>query len=330
MFAFVWAIWASGRIALSRVMVRYGMTIANPAAVDVAIGLTPADAEGHYARAELYHYVGQSEPALNEFELAVSLRPRDYALWLELGMTRDELEDPAGALAALNESVRLAPYYSKPHWQRGNLLFRLGRYDEAFADLRSATANDPDLFPNFVDLAWGATRRDPQLTEQIMQPRSDSAHLALARFFATHGRPSEAVAHFKLVHHAPDQIRKELIQQLVATSAFKQAFELWVSANPQAGAGLKTAIYDGGFEGSLILDESGFGWRPAAAEQALKLSQDSNQPHSGSRSLHVEFNGNSNPATQIVAQLLLVEPGVNYKLDFAARVQDIVTGGHRS
>jgi tetratricopeptide (TPR) repeat protein len=254
------------------------------------------------------------------------LRPHDYYLWLELGLTRDQLEDTAGALAAFNESVRLAPYYSQPRWQRGNLLFRAGRYDEAFADLRSAAASNPELFPNFVDLAWGASQRDPRLTEQIVQPQSNSAHLALARFFATHGKPDEAIAHFKLAHNPSEQRRRELVRQLVSTAAFKQAFELWVTGIP-GNATNRLTIYDGGFEGSLVLDESGFGWRLAPSEQGFKLSQDPNQPHSGARSLRVDFSGNSSPNTQIASQLLLVEPAVHYKLNFAAWAQNVVTGG---
>ena len=329
MLACVWASWASGRVALSRLLVKYGTTVANVAAVDAAVGLTPTDAEPHYARAALSNYVGQPAAALKEIELAVSLRPRDYYLWLELGMTRDRLNDTGGALSAFNESVRLAPYYSQPRWQRGNLLFRIGRYDEAFADLRNAVTSNPALFPNFIDLAWGASGGDAKLAEQIVQPQSNSAHLAMARFFAAHGKPDEAVAHFKLAGNASDKMVRDLIQQLVATAAFKQAFDLWISSNPlPAGTDrAKTTIYDGGFEGPLSLDEVGFGWRTERGEPGLSPSLDANQPHSGTRSLRVDFSGNSNPNTQIVSQLILIEPATRYKISFAARTQNVVTGG---
>ncbi len=328
MLACVGAIWASGRVALSKLLVKYGTTVANVAVLDAAIGLTPTDAETHYARAEVSDYVGQPAEALKEIELAVSLRPRDYSLWLELGMVRDQLGATAGALSAFNESVRLAPYYSQPRWQRGNLLFRMGRYDEAFADLRNAATSNPDLVPNFVDLAWGASRHDPVVTEQLFQPQSNSAHLALARFFATHGKPAEALAQFKLAHDNSDQMRSELIRQLVAAGGFRQAYELWSSGPAaQGGADLsKITIYDGGFEAALRVDEVGFGWR-TSHEPGVSLSLDANQPQSGARSLRVDFNGNSNPGAQIVSQLILAEPATRYKLNFTARTQKIVTGG---
>ena len=77
-------------------------------------------------------------------------------MWIELGNTREELGDNEGALAALDRAVRSAPYYAHPHWQRGNLLLRLGRYDEAFADLRQAAASNRKYFPNLMELAWAS------------------------------------------------------------------------------------------------------------------------------------------------------------------------------
>lgn len=325
---FCGAIWILGRVALASILVRYGLTTVNPDAVDAALSLTPTDAESHQARATLYGNAGLTVLASKELEFAVSLRPRDYDLWLELGIVRDELGNADAALDCFNKAVDLAPYYSKPHWQRGNVLFRMGRYDEAFVDLRSATRSESELLPNFIDLAWQSSRRDARLTEQIVQPQGDNANLACARFFATHGKPNEALAHFKLVHQAPDEVRKEVLQQLVASAAFKQAFELWSIGNQQAtGDRSKIAIFDPGFEGALLRDESGFGWRTAPPESTVKLSQDPNEPHSGSRSLRVDFNGNSNAGALLVSQLLLVEPGAHYKLSFAARGQNIITGG---
>src|SRR5439155_18383013 len=157
------------------------------AAIDTSIGMTPTDAEVHYTRGALANQMQDNTTALKEFEQAVSLRPRDYYLWLELGLTRDRLGDQPGALSALNESMRLAPYYARPRWLRWNVLFRMGRYDEAFADLRQATTSDPELLPAFIDLAWGASRRDATLTEQLVQPQTDKAQSELALFFSNHG-----------------------------------------------------------------------------------------------------------------------------------------------
>jgi hypothetical protein len=323
-FACGWAMWVSGRTALSRLIVKYGMTTANAAALDRAIRLTPADAEGHYARAALSNYLDQPTVALSQLELAVSLRPRDYGLWLELGMTRDQLEDPAGALTAFNESVLLAPYYSKPRWQRGNLLFRMGRYDEALVDLRSAAASNPGLLPSLIDLAWGASGHDPNLTEQLMQVQGSDGHLALASFFANHDRPQHALQQFGQAKNVKAEKRRELVQALVTSGAYAEAFAIW---RPTGSTGEQGTIYDGGFEGALTFEDGGFGWRPAHGVAGLDLSLDQQTPHTGARSLRIEFKGDSNPELPILTQLVVVEPGVRYKLSFVARTRKLVTGG---
>ena len=43
--------------------------------------------------------------------------------------------------------------------------------------------------------------------------------------------------------------------------------------------------------------------------------------------MRVDFAGNSDPATSVISQLLLVEPATHYELRFAARTEEIVSGG---
>ena len=118
------------------------MTANSLTAAETAISLQPSDAEAAFARGSLLKLSGQAERALADFERAVSLRPRDYYLWLELALARDEIGDTEGALTSLNEAVKLAGYYAQPRWQRGNFFLRIKRYDEGFADLRRAAESN--------------------------------------------------------------------------------------------------------------------------------------------------------------------------------------------
>jgi hypothetical protein len=326
MIILVFAMLYSGRVAIARIFVKYATTVADPAAADTAIGLTPNDAEVHYARAALSNYLKQPDAAARELEVAVSLRPQAYDLWLDLGMRRDELGDQAGALSCFNEAIRLAPYYAQPRWQRGNFLFRTGKYDEAFDDLRQAAASEPDFLPALIDLAWGASQKDAGLTEQIVQVQSNKARYDLALFFARHGKPDETVSQLRSAGVVSTENRRELIRALLSGGAMTQAFEVWSNKHGDSPA-VRGSIFDGGFEGSLSLDESGFGWRVAPAQAGLSLSLDGSQPQSGSRSLRIDFSGQENPAAQLVSQLILVDPGTRYKLNFSARTNKIVTGG---
>lgn len=324
--ALAWAMLYSGRVAISRIFVKYGTTVADIAAIDTAIGLTPNDAESHYARGALSNYLEQPAEALKELELAVSLRPHDYYFWLELGMTRDQLGNQAGALAAFNEAVRLAPYYAQPRWQRGNLLFRKGSYDEAFVDLRRAATSNPDFLPALIDLAWGTSGKDAQVTTQTVQVQSGKGHYALALFFARHGKADEAVSHFRSAGLVSAEDRRGLVKELLLGHSIAQAYDVW-SNRSDAAPTAREAVFDGGFEGSLNRDETGFGWRLAAAQSGLNLSLDNSQPQNGARSLRIDFSGHAAPAAELISQLIPVEPAVHYKLNFAARTHNIVTGG---
>ena len=297
------------------------------AAADAAIRLQPSDAEAAFARGSLLKLSGQPERSLADFERAVSLRPRDYYLWLELGLVRDEIGDTQGALSSLSEAVRLADYYAQPRWQRGNFFLRIRKYDEGFADLRRAAESNPALLPNLIDLAWGLSKGDARLAEQLIQPKSDKERATFARFLARKGNSQEAVAQLRGLELTADENRSDIVKQLISRNAFREAYEIWRTDKLGTTDRSPPSIYDGGFEGSVSPDETGFGWRVSRSLPGIRLAVDSSQPHSGSRCLLIEFLGDSNPSAPIIYQLSIVEPSTHYRLSFAARTKDIVTGG---
>ncbi len=324
----LFGIWITFRAGFSSLLGKYAMLTGDLAAADRAVELTPSNAESHMIRAAVLYHLKQVPEAARELELTISLRPRDHILWVQLAIMRDDLRDSAGALTAFNEAVRWAPFYAYPSWQRGNLLLRMGRYEDAFADLRRAAASNPDFTPNLVDLAWTISKGDRKTTEQLAQITTNEMRIAFAKVLARHGKTWEAVEQFALAGTVPDQARRDLTRQLIATNAFKEAFEIWKSnANSSPGARSPGTIYDGGFEGVLTFDDFGFGWRVPSELQGVKLAADASQFQSGSKSLLIEFRGDSNPRTPLVSQLVLVEPSRRYRVTFGARTQDMVTGG---
>jgi len=74
------------------------------------------------------------------------------------------------------------------------------------------------------------------------------------------------------------------------------------------------------------VDGSGLGWRPADDRRGLSFAVDQSKPQSGARSLRIDFNGESKGAPML-SQLVLVQPATRYRLSFAGRTSDIVTGG---
>jgi tetratricopeptide (TPR) repeat protein len=324
----LFAIKSAATFGFSRILVTYSLTTGNRAAAEKAIQLAPKDAEAHFAAAALMNLSGAPDRALLEFERAVALRPADYGLWSELGLLRDQMGDSEGALATFDEAIRHAPYYSQPRWNRGNVLLRKGQYEAAFNDLSQAAQSNPDLIPGLIDLAWSVSRGDVTTTEGLAQIKDDRMRIAFARFLARHGKATEAMKQFGGAGNVPDAIKHELVEQLLAKGAFKEAFDIWkLSHRIDSKEGAGSAIYDGGFEGSLSFAAGGFGWRVPRDLQDTTVSLDSTRPQSGSQNLRIEFTGNSNPRSLPVSQLILVEPSKRYRVNFASRSQDVVTGG---
>src|SRR6185503_6879479 len=248
---------ASARFGLSRMFSRYALIADSIPVADAAVRYGPSDPEAHRARATVLNRLQRSDEAAKSLERAVALRYRDDYLWLELGNTREELGDTQGALSALDQAVRWAPYYAHTHWQRGNLLLRMGRANEAFTDLRTAAAANPRYAPNLIDLAWGISRNDVNTTEALLNIEADDQRLSLIRFLAGKGRGEEVLDQIRLLDTQPSaETRDELAHLLYGARAFKASFDL---SHPYENF-RPPVLINGGFEEPLVLAGSDFGW----------------------------------------------------------------------
>ena len=320
----IWTILAAANFGISRLLARYALATRNLEVARMATDLTPADAHAHHTAATILGLQGSPDQTLAALEKAVALRPSDYTLWMAVGLTRDQLGNAAGALAAFDEAVRRAPFYARPRWQRGNVLLRSGQYEAAFKDLNEAAQSNPELIPMVVDLAWNVSQRDPALTEKLAQIQTPRMRIAFAKLLAREGKAPEAVAQLKAAGDIGDEIRGALVQQLLAKGSYSEAYEVWKNATGSGPVG-EALIYDGGFEGPLTLNEKGFGWRVASESKGHRLSLDNTNRNSGTKSLLINFQGES--ASPLLSQLVMVEPSGRYKVNFAARSKDIVSGG---
>jgi tetratricopeptide (TPR) repeat protein len=321
---FLWCAWASLRAGASRMVSDYAARTGGRAAADAAVALAPADPEARYARANLLADAGEYAAAASAYEEALRLRPRDYVIWTELGKAREEAGDVKGALDAFREAASLAPAYARPRWQLGNALLRAGVSDEAVAELKRAAESDPRFYPNLVQTLWYAGGRDPHALVRDAQPRTKEQTLAVVSFLIKAGAAGEGV---RVLRESGAELttdaRRALVADLTTAYDFADAYAVW----SEGREGAMGSFTDGGFEADARTDEEGFGWRFARDTQGVNLSLDTDSPREGSRSLKVEYAGNSNPDEPAVSQLIPVEPGARYRLTLLARTKELVTGG---
>jgi len=290
MAACLFLIQAAARFGFARLLSRSALVTNSISAAQSAIDISPSDPEAHRTRAAILNRQQMPAEAVKSLESAASLRYRDDYLWIDLANTREELGSSAGALAALDQAVRWAPYYAHTHWQRGNLLLRMGRPVEAFDDLRKAAATNRSYLPNIIDLAWRYSRGDLESTETLIEINDDDE-------------------------------RNVLIRYLIAAKAFRAAFEL---SHP---SDLFGELLNGGFEDPLVLNSTGFGWLVSPDQNKNRLAIDVSEKFEGSKSLQINLAGNWTPGTSLLSQTFIVESGTTYTVYFRVKTKDLVTGG---
>ena len=243
---------------------------------------------------------------------------------MEVGRARSALGDPEGGVAVLRRSAELAPSSAAPRWHLGNALLRLGRADEAFAELRRASDADPKTYQAQVfNMAW-----------QVYGPNV--------------GRVVEAVG-------KTPAARAQLVTVLAGRGLLNDASAVWEGlgeearrGQPEVGQVLARAFYAKGqyVRAVRVLAESGgqdlgvghvstgsfaadtgrpntqlFRWAgpPRGGAQA---AIDARAASAGRRSLRIAFNASSQIEFAHVSQVVPVEPGAHYRLSFSVKTEE--------
>jgi Flp pilus assembly protein TadD len=315
--------------AISRVLQTTAVIQGNLATSETAVRFTPADPEAHYMRAIILGNLDRLDDATAELHETIRLRPHHYYEWLDLAVTLDRLGDYAGARSALDESIRLAPTFAQPRWQLGNLLYRDGKYDEAFVQLRLGANSNADLIPSMLDLAWAAAGGDVASMEALVQPADPRMHLEMARVLARQGRGLDAARHVKDAGEPRDDTERALASgvtnALIKSGKFADAYAVWAVHHPAADPG-HSGFSNGDFNEPILKDDPGFGWQIPVISN-LSVSVDPEGPLGGGRSIRLQFGGESDPNSDLIAQLILVEPNRKYAVTFMAKTDELVTGG---
>jgi len=319
------AIWESAKIGFARTAAQNALRTNDAGIADRAVRSLPNDAEVHAARGIVLQRIENYPEAGRELERAIQLRPRDYFLWMMLGVTRDLNDDQQGAVSALRESVALAPAYAKTHWLLGNLLLRMDQVDEAFKELRFAADRDPSLLPNVIDLAWGMSHNDAAQTVAAISPQTDSARMSLAVFLAAHKQGTAAINQFRNLKSFSLPGADRLMYELIESKFIGEAFEVWTRTH--CAACKPGSLINGSFEDDIDVARNGFGWQISSDAPNVTLSVDASEHESGARSLRLDFHGSSNSAIALASQIVMADPATRYRLSFQAKTKSFVSAG---
>lgn len=169
-------------------------------ALERACAGQPENAAAHFTHAACLHALGSPAAALAAFERALALEPdhrdaalgsiavlcelgraaeampralalaerdpRDAALRFTAGHVQELAGDAAAAIAAYDAALGLDPAFRPAFLNRGRLLTRLGRLDEAYANNVAAAhahAREPDSHFNLAEVALAQSRYETAL-----------------------------------------------------------------------------------------------------------------------------------------------------------------------
>lgn len=316
--------WFAASTGWGSLMTTYAARTNQLAAADLAVTRSPRSAEAHYARATILE-ASNPRQAVAEHREAIKDRPQDHALWLSLARAAELNGDTAQAIAAAQQARLLAPFYSQPHYQLGNLLLRSGRTTQGFEELRAAAESDPMLLPGIIDLAWRLSKGDAQFVERALAPTSSEGRWTLAQYLRNRQQHDAAVRLYAASGAAAAQDRESYVAELIHNGHFRQAATLW--GVDHSGRLVPGRIEQPGFETEMDLGQKGFGWQAAEKSEGLRFTLDSQSPAEGKSSLKIEFNGAASVIAPFVSQFVLVEPNSRYRLTFSERSEGIVSAG---
>ncbi len=118
---------------------------------------------------------GERQKAIEAFEQALRLDPKNAVAWQNIGLTRVHADQPREALAAFDKAFALNERLPRAWNGRGAAFEELGRHAEALESWRRALELDPRLFEALLNIGVVA----------MEQGNPDLGREALTRFVAT-------------------------------------------------------------------------------------------------------------------------------------------------
>jgi len=302
-----------------------------------AVKLAPDDPVTHWSAATLAKKDFSPEAAqaaLRGYEEAANLSPNDFRLWLDVGQAREQAGDAAGAEKALRRAVELAPAYAYPRWYLGNLLLREKRTDEAFAELQRAAEAYPTFRVPVFEAAMRVYGADLAALKTAVA-RSPATQAELALYLVGQARTDDALQVWNALsaNEKKEQSAtgKSIITALAGAKRYRAANAVYrnlAAGDDGAGVPVIGQSTNGGFEKDAgANDATIFDWQIRSTPPQASVAFDTLNRHGGARSLRVVFNSSGQLAFNSLAQLIAVEPGAQYRLEFYARTKDLRTAG---
>lgn len=301
-------------------------------AAELAVSLAPSDPLAVWLKTTYASSLAAASPeeTVKGFENTIRLSPLDYRWWIELGRALEQAGQNEKAEASIKKAVTLAPNYAYTRWQLGNFYLRQNRVDEAIAELRIAASNNETFRQDVFSLGWDYFNKDAARLDSLAVESPDS-FAGLAYFYAVRGRAADALRIWNQLTDDEKASRQEYLktitQGLFEKRHFAEAldFARQLGTDPNAQA---ESFSNGGFERTILsAGETRFGWQILRNDSRIDVSPDTSVRKEGSKSLKVSLRGYNKPDLFNISQIVVVQPGQNYRIHFWVRTENLKSAG---
>ena len=274
--------------------------------------------------------VANTTSAIAQFRRAVEINPYVASYWLDLagayqisGRTEEQQDSVERAVAA-------DPTTPHVEWEAANFFLIQGSVEKAFPHWRVVLDQDPEAVESALQIGWRSTRDSNVMLDRVLPPRSDLYLSFLHLLIERHETASaENVWNRLIALRQPFSVQlafpyfRFLLSQKEVLAAQHGWLEL-ATLNPSLAPYLSSPenlVVNPGFEEDLL--NGGFDWLYTSLSH-VKLTIDTGEFHSGSRSLSATFDGFAVQELGI-AQLIPVEPNTEYEFSAECKSEELDT-----
>ena len=299
-----------------------------------AVRLEPADAQNWYLLGRYWQY-NLEDPdaarAIRSYLSALSFNPASYETWLDLASAYESEGNLVAARDAFLRAKKVYPLSAGVCWRYGNFLLRQGQLDSAFSEMRLAVQADPHRAAEAFSRALRAGSSLESTIDRVLPPITE-AYLDVIWDQTTDGQTENALKVWDRLPPLHPRISLydsfSLVIALMTQKRIAEASRVWDQAVLFAGlADLQgppgSVLWDGGFESNVT--GGGFSWLLPQGTRGVQLGSDTQEKHSGNRSLRLIFDGKFNVNFTDVCHYVPVEPSTTYLFSAWVKTRALTT-----
>jgi tetratricopeptide (TPR) repeat protein len=287
-----------------------------------ATQIEPGDARNWYLLGRYLQYsfdAADPQRSISSYQKALDLDPHATLTWLDLAAAYESEGNLAAARVAYDSARKSYPASAEVSWRYGNFLLRQGQLDQAFAEIRRSVQADPSRGAEAFSRCVRVEPNADVILDRAL-PVNRDVYLAVILDLSADMDVDNAFKVWKRLAAMHPNLRLpeifELVRVLRESGRAPLARQVWQQAAEFAGLGQlegpkNSAIWDGGFESDVT--GNGYAWRIANGSRA-QIGFDSQEKHSGKRSMRLSFDGSSDVAMRDVCQTVPAEGGTTYEL----------------